>query len=67
MKQNWLTTQRRWNVWGWCLMLTWGQNFAIGIWTGWSWVAIRVNGFSIHLGPLAIDIQPPPPKWLDVQ
>jgi len=45
-------------------MVTWGQAFAIGIHTGWGWVAMRVNGFSILLGPLAIDVQPPAPKWL---
>jgi len=56
--------QRIWQVKGWSMMLTYGQNFVIGFGTGNSWLAIRVNGIWISLGPLTFDIQPPMPKWM---
>lgn len=61
MRWHW---QKRWQIKGWHVMLTYGQAFAIGIHTGYGWTAMRINGFSILLGPLAFDIQPPMPNWM---
>ena len=55
--------QRVWSWRGWCFMLTYGQCFAVGFHTGFSWTAIRMNGFSFLLGPVTFDVQPPFPKW----
>lgn len=56
--------QRRWGWRGWWLMLTWGQVFGVGVTCSCSLHALRVNGVSIIIGPLAIDVVPPPPRWL---
>lgn len=53
--------QRTWTPHGWHLMATIGQGGGLGL----SWVSpVRWNGFSLLLGPLIIDIQPPMPKWM---
>lgn len=60
---NW-RWQKRWEIGGWLLMLTYGQSMTIGIGTGYGWIATRVNGFWISLGPITFDVQPPMPKWM---
>lgn len=62
-RYNW-HWQRLYHWRGWILMLTWGQSLAFGIHMGYGWIAMRINGLSIHIGPLAIDIRPPMPKWM---
>lgn len=54
-----------WRPFGWRILFTYGQGFGFGIWTGWGWVQMRVNGFDLMLGPVTLTIQPPTPKWLD--
>jgi hypothetical protein len=59
--------QRRWTPGGWAIMLTWGQGFGLGIWAGGSWIAFRVNGIDLLLGPVTLTIQPPIPTWLKTE
>ena len=64
MKRRWWQRQRVWRPGGWWIMYSWRHAFAIGIYFGASWVALRVNGGELWLGPINLSIQPPPPKWL---
>lgn len=56
--------QRSWRLFGWDIMFTWGQSCGFGIFWGWGWTRLRVNGVDIMFGPAVLTIQPPPPKWL---
>lgn len=55
-------TQWRKQTHGWLFMATVGQAGGLGIVRNGRW-----NGWSIFLGPLAIDIQPPLPRWMQDQ
>lgn len=59
--------QREWHPFGWRIMLTWKQGFGIGLWTGASWIAFRINGIDLLLGPVTLTIAPPAPAWLEAE
>lgn len=61
MRWHW---QREWRPGGWRIIATYGQSFALGVGTGYSWIAARCNGVWISLGPITFDIIPPTPRWL---